>query len=84
MKSINERIEARIVRWKRGRIFFNNDFADLGGSDVIRQVLGRLTKEGKIIRIARGIYYYPKTLAKAGASFLNIPPLWTISHINQS
>ena len=79
MKSINERIEARIVRWKRGRIFFNNDFADLGGSDVIRQVLGRLTKEGKIIRIARGIYCYPETLDPILGGGYAIPSLDAIA-----
>ena len=79
MKSINERIESRIVRWKRGRIFFNNDFADLGGSDVIRQVLGRLTKEGKIMRIARGIYCYPETLDPILGGGYAIPSLDAIA-----
>lgn len=79
MKSINERIESRIVRWKRGRIFFNNDFADLGGSDVIRQVLSRLTKKGKIIRVARGIYCYPETLDPTLGGGYAIPSLDAIA-----
>ena len=62
MDAIIQKIDERIRGWNRGRIFFGNDFADLATSDAIRQSLGRLAKEGKILRIARGIYCYPRKL----------------------
>lgn len=48
MDSLIQKVEKRITSWKRGRVFFGNDFADLGTSDAVRQALGRLAKEGRI------------------------------------
>lgn len=62
MNSIIQNIEERIKDLGKGRVLFGNDFADLGTSDAVRQALGRLTKEGKILRVARGIYCYPEEL----------------------
>lgn len=49
MNAIIQKIDGRIGSWNKGRIFFGNDFADLATSDAIRQSLGRLAKEGKIL-----------------------------------
>ncbi len=54
-KGITERINA----WKRGKIFFLSDFADLGNQVAVRKQLSRLCAEGRILRYGRGIYYYP-------------------------
>ena len=59
MDSAINQIEQLIKSWKRGRIFFQIDFADIASSDAIRQSLSRLCKAELIIRVARGIYCYP-------------------------
>lgn len=43
-----------------GFIFFSNDFIDFGESKSIGKALERLTEKDLILRLARGIYYYPK------------------------
>lgn len=57
--SVAEIIERRIVAWRRGKIFFPSDFADIAGDGAVRITLMRLCREGKIMRIATGIYCYP-------------------------
>ena len=64
MDSIASKIEERIRSWERGRIFFINDFADLGSAEVVRQTLNRLTKAEVILRPGRGVYCYPKEYGK--------------------
>ncbi|MDR2232972.1 MAG: DUF6088 family protein [Tannerella sp.] len=60
MESTADQIKRKIKRSKRGKLFFPHDFATLGTSDAIRLALGKLQKSGLLIRIAHGIYYYPK------------------------
>ena len=60
MKSVEDKIIARIIRNGRGFVMTNRDFRDLGNSATIDWSLYRL-KEKKVIRpIIRGIYDYPK------------------------
>lgn len=59
MISTANRIEKRIVGWKRGRIFFPSEFAALATDENTRITLMRLKDEGKIVRVATGIYCYP-------------------------
>ncbi|MFP4019943.1 MAG: DUF6088 family protein, partial [Bacteroidales bacterium] len=40
--------------------FFISDFKSLGSEVAVRQALQRLVKKGTIIRLTKGIYYYPK------------------------
>lgn len=58
--SILKSIEAKLRTTNKGRIFFINDFASLGSEDSVRQSLLRLTRKKTIMRLAKGIYYYPK------------------------
>jgi predicted transcriptional regulator of viral defense system len=60
MQSIDAQIKKKIKQNKRGKIFFGEDFAKFGSPDAIRVTLHRLVKEGLLIRVAFGIYYYPK------------------------
>jgi hypothetical protein len=48
-------------------VFGPRMFADLGNRAAVDQALSRLTKEGKIRRIARGVYDIPKTHPTFGA-----------------
>jgi DNA-directed RNA polymerase subunit K/omega len=60
MENIEKQIEVKIKKNKRGKLFFPDDFAALGSSSAIRQALVRLQKSGLLMRVAHGIYYYPK------------------------
>lgn len=58
--STDKRILDKIKSLKRGRILFPELFTGIGSPDAIRQSLHRLVKSGVIIRLAQGIYVYPK------------------------
>ena len=45
---------------KRGLVFFTSDFAAYGNSKTNNKALERLTKQGKIMRVGRGIYTIPR------------------------
>ncbi|MBR1807873.1 MAG: hypothetical protein IJ776_00590 [Paludibacteraceae bacterium] len=53
---VNERIKSV----DRGNFFFGQDFGDVANPATIRKILERLVKEGILMRISMGIYYYPK------------------------
>jgi len=58
--SIENQIYQRISRYKKGKIFFPSMFLELGSSVSIRQALKRLENKELLIRLAPGIYLYPK------------------------
>jgi hypothetical protein len=58
-KAIATEMVARIYGTGRGASFTPKDFLDLAGSETVRQVLGRLAREGKIRRVLRGVYDFP-------------------------
>jgi Family of unknown function (DUF6088) len=60
MESIQTNIERRILRYKKGELFFPVDFRGLGSATAIKMGLSRLTAKGKVRRLAHGIYYVPK------------------------
>ena len=53
-------LRERIRSWERGRIFFIDDFAMVESQWGVRFGLSQLAEEGMILRLARGIYCYPK------------------------
>ena len=57
---IASKIKQRIVRKGRGAIFAPSDFMDIGSRASVDQALSRLTKQGMIRRLARGLYDYPR------------------------
>jgi len=57
--AINQ-IENKIKNFKRGKIFFLDDFAGFGTPETIKKSLQRLTNSGLLVRLANGIYWYPK------------------------
>jgi hypothetical protein len=63
MQSIANKIIARIYGNGRGWVFSQVDFADLGKRSTIDWALYELEKNGTILRILRGIYYYPQESA---------------------
>ena len=65
-------IKRKITSSKRGTLFFPDSFAQMASSDAIRSALVRLCKDGDIIRVAQGIYCYPKIDTKWGSGV--VPP----------
>ena len=53
------KILARIYGSGMGEAFTPKTFLDIAESATVRQALGRLTREGKIRRLLRGVYDYP-------------------------
>ena len=61
-----DKIKRRIIGKGRGAVFTPADFLDLGSRAAVDQTLSRLTDQGVIRRLARGIYDYPKTSPRLG------------------
>ncbi|MES2777623.1 MAG: DUF6088 family protein [Bacteroidota bacterium] len=61
MPIIHKHIENELTRLKAGELIFASDFRTAGTGGAIKMALSRLNKEGKIKRLAHGIYIKPKT-----------------------
>jgi hypothetical protein len=60
MISVKDRLLENIKKQGRGNFFFPADFIGIAKNDMIKDSLSRLQKEGTILRLGHGIYYYPK------------------------
>ena len=60
MKKTHTYISDLLSRKKEGELLFPTDFRGQGTEAAIHQALSRLVREGKLKRIAHGIYYIPK------------------------
>jgi len=60
MNSSLKKVLSRIYGHGRGWVFSKSDFIDEISADSIDKALSELAKEGKIRRIARGLYEYPR------------------------
>ena len=60
MQTAINQIETKIKNYKRGKIFFTDDFADLGTPDAVKKSLQRLVNSDFLVRLAIGFYWYPK------------------------
>jgi len=58
--TIENKILERMKKAKRGLVFFTSDFTAYGNSKANNKALERLTKQGKIMRVGRGIYTIPR------------------------
>jgi predicted transcriptional regulator of viral defense system len=61
METIHKEIERRLVKLKKGRLLFLSDFRDLGSGTAVKMAFSRLSKQGKVRRIAHGIYFMPQS-----------------------
>jgi len=59
-QSIHNQIEEKIKSLKKGNILFITDFIEFGTAENVKKVLLRLEKKEVLIRLAHGIYLYPK------------------------
>ena len=60
MSSTKTRIRDLVKQAGQGSFHFPEDFIEVANDEQVRLALSRLAKEKLIIRLARGIYYYPK------------------------
>ncbi len=59
-QSIENKIEKSIRGKGRGSIVFQQDYADFGTPSAVNSTFFRLYTNGMLVRLAHGIYYYPK------------------------
>ncbi|MBR7022652.1 MAG: hypothetical protein IKI09_04170 [Bacteroidales bacterium] len=78
MQSIENKILNNIKKCGRGNAIFSSDFVRFGEQKTVNKALERLAKEGVLIRISRGFYYYPKIDRRLGLGVL-YPTLETIA-----
>lgn len=60
MNKTHTSISNYLSKVKKGSILFPTDFRGMGTEGAIKMTLSRLVKEGKLKRVAHGIYYVPK------------------------
>lgn len=60
MENIEDKILYRIKKCGRGYVFSASDFVSYGEPKSILKALERMTNSGVIVRVARGIYCFPK------------------------
>ena len=53
----------------KGSVFFVNDFLDYGNPDTVKKALLRLKEKETLVRLAHGIYLYPKIDKELGILF---------------
>ncbi|MDM8008198.1 MAG: DUF6088 family protein [Phycisphaerae bacterium] len=61
MQNTQRKIETRISRLGPGSVFTPKDLLDLGSRGSVDVALSKLAKAGKIRRLSRGLYEYPKS-----------------------
>ena len=66
MESTHNQIKNIILKKRKGTIVFSEDFKKIGDGGTIRVSLFRLCREGILIRLANGIFLYPKIDKKFG------------------
>ena len=79
MDSTQQYIKTRITKGRRGRVIFSQDFARYGTQNAVRLAFFRLVQDGVIIRVAQGIYWYPKIDKVLGLGVL-LPDTDTIAY----
>jgi hypothetical protein len=57
---VKNKIAEELKKLQKGSIFFVDHFLDFGNSESVKKALFRLEEEGLLIRLAHGIYLYPK------------------------
>lgn len=55
-----EQIRDRVINAPEGSVFVNSDFADIADNNTIKQSVNRLTQEGILRRVIRGVFEKPK------------------------
>lgn len=66
---VEEKVAKKLKQQQKGCILFADDFLDLASPESINKALFRLKEKGILIRLAHGIYLYPKTDNELGVLY---------------
>jgi hypothetical protein len=66
MESVDKRILTRMHGLGRGSVFTTGTFLDLGSRGAVDKALSRLVQKGRLRRLTRGLFDYPKSHPKLG------------------
>lgn len=72
MLSVRTQIVKYLQKRGTGRFVFPSDFRALGNTNAIKEVLAKLVLSGILVRLAHGVYYYPKTDPELGILYPNL------------
>ena len=70
MESIDDKILSTLKKCGRGVAFSAARFAHFGSTEAVRKAIERLCHSGTVIRVAKGIYYYPKIDKELGLGII--------------
>lgn len=59
-KSVYQKLRRQVEKRGHGAVFVTREFLELGSRAAVDEALSRLTKEGVIRRLGRGLYDYPR------------------------
>lgn len=59
-EAVEDKILTKSKKCGRGSVFFVSDFISYGNRNAVNKALERLAEKGLMLRVARGIYCYPK------------------------
>ena len=79
METIHSQIRNSIIKKRKGAIIFAEDFKKIGDGGTVRVSLFRLCKEGLLIRLANGIFLFPKIDKKYGLGVI-YPSIFEIAN----
>ena len=66
---VENAISEKLKLHQKGSILFVDDFLDYGNPESVKKALLRLKEKGTLVRLAHGIYLYPKTDKELGVLF---------------
>ena len=66
MTDVQDTILDHLRRGSRGKVYTSKDLVHLGNRPAVDQTLSRLARDGTLQRLARGLYYYPRTNPRLG------------------
>ncbi len=66
MTPVQDVILDQLRHRSRGKVYTSKDLVHLGNRAAVDQALSRLARDGTLQRLARGLYYYPRTNPRLG------------------
>ena len=69
---VESKVAEKLKKLQKGSILFVGDFLDFGNPESIKKALFRLEEKGLLVRLAHGIYLYPKTDKDLGVLYPSV------------
>ncbi|MEJ0104514.1 MAG: DUF6088 family protein [Bacteroidota bacterium] len=66
---VEAKVAEKLRKFPKGSVLFVDDFLDYGNPESIKKALLRLKEKNLLVRLAHGIYLYPKTDKELGILF---------------